>query len=303
MALFTSTGTDTTATALDGWTYYVCTHPGLFCHILPPKTAYLPSSKLPKKLPASTERKYPTLNVMTASILRLIRAFLSSVAYPGWKKTHSRYPTPTISKSSTALVPSTLSRHGLACALTVRRRLSSATGTISALASAKSILPWWVPNFEFLYLGPTIIEECQTCISSTPLSASRQRKVSVRRIRKMQVPAYWPVEVGIQYVEYKGVFVEVKNVIAIEEEEEEEPMSDMEEEEESMPDIEEEEAAEADVGEAIEAMAGDMDMLDIEDMFDSLVGCRIRFGDPSVLDYGGYRLLVCAGNEIIMSDG
>ena len=76
----------------------------------------------------------------------------------------------------------------------------------------------------------------------------------------MQVPAYWPVEVGVQCVEYKGVFVEVKNVMTIEEESEED-------EEESMPDMdmeEEEETGEAEVG---EAMAGDMDMSDIEDMF------------------------------------
>ena len=106
----------------------------------------------------------------------------------------------------------------------------------------------------------------------------------------MQVPAYWPVEVGIQCGEYKGVFVEVKNVIAMdgeEGEEEEELMSDMEE-------------GEADAG---EAMAGDIDMLDVEDMFNSLVGYRARFDDPSVLDYGEYRLLLYADNESIMSDG
>ena len=82
----------------------------------------------------------------------------------------------------------------------------------------------------------------------------------------MQVPAYWPVDVGIQCVEYKGVFIEVKNVMAMEEESGEEPM----------PAMEEEEAGEVDVGEAMEAMAVDMDMLDMEDMFDLSVGYRIR---------------------------
>lgn len=97
----------------------------------------------------------------------------------------------------------------------------------------------------------------------------------MRKIRKMQVPAYWPVELGTQCGEYKGVFVEVKNVMAImaidEEsvEEEEEPMPDIEEE--PMPDIEEEAAGEAEVVEAIEAMAVDIDMPDIEDMFNSSV--------------------------------
>ena len=81
----------------------------------------------------------------------------------------------------------------------------------------------------------------------------------------MQVPAYWPVEVGVQCVEYKGVFIEVKNVIVIEEESEEE-------EEGPMLGMEEEEAGKADVVEAMEAMAVDMDMLDIEDMFDLSVG-------------------------------
>ena len=112
----------------------------------------------------------------------------------------------------------------------------------------------------------------------------------------MQVPAYWPVEVGIQCVEYKGVFIEVKNVMAIEEE-------SGEEEEEPMPDIEEEEVGEADIVGAMEFMAVDIDMLDIEDMFNSLVGYRAKSDDPSRLHYGGYRLVVCAANGLIMSDG
>ena len=83
----------------------------------------------------------------------------------------------------------------------------------------------------------------------------------------MQVPAYWPVELGTQCGEYKGVFVEVKNVMAIMAIDEE----SAEEEEEPMPDIEEEAAGEAEVVEAMEAMAVDIDMPDIEDMFDSSV--------------------------------
>ena len=34
MALFTSAGTDTTATALTGWTYYVCTHPDVYSRLV-----------------------------------------------------------------------------------------------------------------------------------------------------------------------------------------------------------------------------------------------------------------------------
>ena len=112
----------------------------------------------------------------------------------------------------------------------------------------------------------------------------------------MQVPAYWPVEVGIQCVEYKGVFIEVKNVMAIDGEsgeEEEEPMSDMEEEE----------VGDADVVEAMEVIAGDMDMLDIEDMFNLSVDCRLRFGNLCVSDCGGNFSLIYADNETIMSDG
>lgn len=84
----------------------------------------------------------------------------------------------------------------------------------------------------------------------------------MRKMRKMQVPAYWAVEVGIQCVEYRGVVVEVKNVMAMDEEageEEEEPMS--------MPDMEEEAAGEVEVVEAMEVMVVDIDMPDIEDMF------------------------------------
>ena len=112
----------------------------------------------------------------------------------------------------------------------------------------------------------------------------------------MQVPAYWPVDVGNQCVEYKGVLIEVKNVMTIEEE-------SGEEEEEPMPDMEEEEAGEADVVDAMEAMEVDIDMLDIEDMLNSLVGYRARFDDQSLLDYGGYCLLVCAGNDLSISIG
>ena len=112
----------------------------------------------------------------------------------------------------------------------------------------------------------------------------------------MQVPAYWPVEVGVQCVEYKGVFVEMKNVTAMDEE-------SGEDEEESMLDIEEEAAGEAEVVEAMEVMAVDIEMSDIEDMFYSSVGYSVRFDEPSVVDYGGYCLLICADNELIMSDG
>ena len=81
----------------------------------------------------------------------------------------------------------------------------------------------------------------------------------------MQVPAYWPVEVGVQCVEYKGVFVEVKNVMAMDEEsgeEGEEAMLDMDMEEE-------EEVGEEDVGEAMDME----DMEDMEDMFQFV--CRL----------------------------
>ena len=107
----------------------------------------------------------------------------------------------------------------------------------------------------------------------------------------MQVPAYWPVELGVQCVEYKGVFVEVKNVTAIDEE-------SGEGEEEPMPDMEEEEAGEVEVVEAMEVMVVDIDMPDIEDMFSSLAGYRVRFNDSSVLDHGRYCLLICANNEL-----
>jgi len=40
--------------------------------------------------------------------------------------------------------------------------------------------------------------------------------MAAKAIRKMQVPAYCPVELGIQDMEYRGVVVEVKNVMAME---------------------------------------------------------------------------------------
>lgn len=92
------------------------------------------------------------------------------------------------------------------------------------------------------------------------------------------------------------MFVEVKNVMAIDEE-------SREDEEEPMPGIEEEEAGEALVVEAEEVIAVDIDMPDIEDIFNSSVGYRVRSDDSSVIDYVGYCLLICADNKSSMSDG
>ncbi|PQE06942.1 hypothetical protein CJF32_00009202 [Rutstroemia sp. NJR-2017a WRK4] len=46
-------------------------------------------------------------------------------------------------------------------------------------------------------------------------TANKARKMAAKAIRNMQVPAYCPVEVGVQVIEKRGVLVEVKNVIAI----------------------------------------------------------------------------------------
>lgn len=43
----------------------------------------------------------------------------------------------------------------------------------------------------------------------------RTRRITERAMRKMQVPAYWPLFAGVQVVEKRGVLVEVKNVIAM----------------------------------------------------------------------------------------
>ncbi|KAL7773600.1 hypothetical protein CFE70_003565 [Pyrenophora teres f. teres 0-1] len=45
--------------------------------------------------------------------------------------------------------------------------------------------------------------------------ATRARKRAARTIRNMQVPAYWPVILGCQAREKRGVEVEVKKVIYI----------------------------------------------------------------------------------------
>lgn len=47
------------------------------------------------------------------------------------------------------------------------------------------------------------------------LKAKRPRKIAARNMRKIQVPTYWPVVEGIQLEEYKGVIVEVKKTIII----------------------------------------------------------------------------------------
>jgi hypothetical protein len=47
-------------------------------------------------------------------------------------------------------------------------------------------------------------------------TANKARKMAAKAIRNMQVPAYCPIEVGVQAMEKRGVLVEVKNVIAIE---------------------------------------------------------------------------------------
>lgn len=39
--------------------------------------------------------------------------------------------------------------------------------------------------------------------------------MNANTIKKMTVPAYWPVVAGAQAAEYKGVLVEVKKVIVL----------------------------------------------------------------------------------------
>jgi hypothetical protein len=46
-------------------------------------------------------------------------------------------------------------------------------------------------------------------------TANNARKMVEKTIRKIQVPAYCPVEVGVHEEEKRGVVVEVKKVIAI----------------------------------------------------------------------------------------
>ena len=53
--------------------------------------------------------------------------------------------------------------------------------------------------------------------SSQCLQAMRTRLSAARKIRKMQVPAYWPVLVGVQSEENSVVAVEVKKAIIIDE--------------------------------------------------------------------------------------
>jgi hypothetical protein len=45
--------------------------------------------------------------------------------------------------------------------------------------------------------------------------ASNARKIAASAMRNMQVPAYCPVDVGVQAVEKSGVLVEVKKVMLI----------------------------------------------------------------------------------------
>lgn len=43
--------------------------------------------------------------------------------------------------------------------------------------------------------------------------ASRTRRMTARTIRKIHVPAYWPLVVGVQVSEKRGVLKEVKKVM------------------------------------------------------------------------------------------
>lgn len=45
--------------------------------------------------------------------------------------------------------------------------------------------------------------------------AMRTRRITARTIKKMQVPAYWPLDVGVQSSEKRGVLNEVKKVMII----------------------------------------------------------------------------------------
>lgn len=45
--------------------------------------------------------------------------------------------------------------------------------------------------------------------------ATSPRKMAAKAIKKMHMPAYWPVVSGVQAIEYSGVVDEVKKVMAI----------------------------------------------------------------------------------------
>ena len=46
-------------------------------------------------------------------------------------------------------------------------------------------------------------------------TASSARKIAANAIKKMHVPAYWPLVLGVQFIEKSGVAEEKKNVIAM----------------------------------------------------------------------------------------
>ncbi|KAM0794725.1 cytochrome P450 [Usnea florida] len=88
MALFTSAGTDTTATALTGWTYYVCTHPDVYIRLLPYLDATIHEAlRLFPPSPASQQRIVPPGG---ATIDGYHIPAGTTVAVAPWASTHSR---------------------------------------------------------------------------------------------------------------------------------------------------------------------------------------------------------------------
>ena len=74
MALFISAGTDTTATALTGWTYYVCTHPDVYSRLV---------SEIRGTLVSEDDIKWETvkkLQYLDATIHEALRLFPPSAA-------------------------------------------------------------------------------------------------------------------------------------------------------------------------------------------------------------------------------
>lgn len=54
-----------------------------------------------------------------------------------------------------------------------------------------------------------------TKLNKLTRSASKARKIAARAIRKIHVPAYCPVDLGVQAIEKSGVVVDEKNVMAM----------------------------------------------------------------------------------------
>jgi len=130
-----------------------------------------------------------------------------------------RYPTPAITVSIAARTGSVVILHGRTPMLLFLTTITSSSTPFSVkiilLLSVSLEILSDLGSFPATVTYRRLNSASSHCCSFHALTAIRDRKMVPRMIRKMQVPAYPPTDVGVHIEPYSGVMVLVKKVMDI----------------------------------------------------------------------------------------